>query len=377
MTFNLLYFVSHPIQYQAPLLRKISADPDVNLTVVFESDFSSEGYLDEGFGVEVSWDVPLREGYDSVLLADVDPARYIAKADAVWFHGWQSRQFRRLLNLASAIGTPVLMRGENWAGAMPDENGVRGWLKRLYLRRIFSKCNVYMAVGRANRDYYINHGISESCIFDMPYAVDNNFFETNATEESALEFRQELGIPNDQKIILYAGKFTARKRPESLLQAWEQADWLHDKRPALVFVGDGERKQALLDASERSAFKQDIYFTGFRNQTELPGVYRAAAIFVLASEKEPWGLGINEAMASGTSVIASDQCGAAFDLINEKTGLLVRSGDVAGLADALVESLEHSDEKGRAAKDRIAKWDFSADIKGLKSALEYLAGVAK
>ncbi|MBT4937956.1 MAG: glycosyltransferase family 4 protein, partial [Rhodospirillaceae bacterium] len=118
-------------------------------------------------------------------------------------------------------------------------------------------------------------------------------------------------------------------------------------------------------------------FTGFRNQTELPGVYRAAAIFVLASEKEPWGLGINEAMASGTSVIASDQCGAAFDLINEKTGLLVRSGDVAGLADALVESLEHSDEKGRAAKDRIAKWDFSADIKGLKSALEYLAGVAK
>src|ERR1700709_799347 len=57
------YLVSHPIQYQAPLLRRIAQEPDIDLTVLFGSDFSVRGYQDKGFGVEVAWDVPLLEGY--------------------------------------------------------------------------------------------------------------------------------------------------------------------------------------------------------------------------------------------------------------------------------------------------------------------------
>src|SRR6185437_2211185 len=60
---KLAYLVSHPIQYQAPLLRRIAQEPDIDLTVFFGSDFSVRGYKDEGFGVEVKWDVPLLEGY--------------------------------------------------------------------------------------------------------------------------------------------------------------------------------------------------------------------------------------------------------------------------------------------------------------------------
>ncbi len=61
---KLAYLVSHPIQYQAPLLRRIAQEPDIDLTVFFGSDFSVRGYKDEGFGgVDVKWDVPLLEGY--------------------------------------------------------------------------------------------------------------------------------------------------------------------------------------------------------------------------------------------------------------------------------------------------------------------------
>src|SRR5258707_12470473 len=61
---RLAYLVSHPIQYQAPLLRRIAQEPDIDLTVFFGSDFSVRGYKDEGFGgVGVKWDVPLLEGY--------------------------------------------------------------------------------------------------------------------------------------------------------------------------------------------------------------------------------------------------------------------------------------------------------------------------
>src|ERR1700710_1918925 len=60
---KLAYLVSHPIQYEAPLLRRIAQEPDIELTVLFGSDFSVRGYKDEGFGVGVKWDVPLLEGY--------------------------------------------------------------------------------------------------------------------------------------------------------------------------------------------------------------------------------------------------------------------------------------------------------------------------
>ena len=55
---RLAYLVSHPIQYQAPLLRRIAQEPDIDLTVLFGSDFSIRSYQDEGFGVDVKWDVP-------------------------------------------------------------------------------------------------------------------------------------------------------------------------------------------------------------------------------------------------------------------------------------------------------------------------------
>src|ERR1700758_4930019 len=60
---RLAYLVSHPIQYQAPLLRRIAQEPDIDLTVFFGSDFSLRSYQDEGFGVSEKWDVPLLDGY--------------------------------------------------------------------------------------------------------------------------------------------------------------------------------------------------------------------------------------------------------------------------------------------------------------------------
>ena len=60
---RLAYLVSHPIQYQVPLLRRIAKEPDIDLTVLFGSDFSVRGYEDKGFGVAVKWDVPLLDGY--------------------------------------------------------------------------------------------------------------------------------------------------------------------------------------------------------------------------------------------------------------------------------------------------------------------------
>src|SRR5947209_513829 len=127
---RLAYLVSHPIQYQAPLLRRIAQEPDIGLTVLFGSDHSVRGYKDEGFGVDVKWDVPLLEGYRSVFLPKIRDTKTVGPLspvsrgivahlrpgpnspgyDALWVHGYASANAIHGILAAKALGIPVLLR---------------------------------------------------------------------------------------------------------------------------------------------------------------------------------------------------------------------------------------------------------------------------
>jgi glycosyltransferase involved in cell wall biosynthesis len=365
VTLKLVYLVSHPIQYQAPLLRQIAADPFFDLEVLFEDDFSDGAYRDEGFAVDVHWDVPLRAGYPNALIRDVDLKAALRHADAVWVHGWQSTALKRAISLARNLGTPVLMRGENWIGAMPDGAPPLSWAKRLYRRRIFDKCSAFLAIGSKNKAYYQDYGIPENRIFSMPYAVDNEYFASRASPQAAAELRARHAIGAGRKVILYAGKLSRRKHPELLLSAWERMAGSAQDKPILLIVGDGEMRAAL-----EAKAADGVIFTGFKNQSEMPAYYAAADLFALIAEREPWGLAVNEAMASGTGVIVSDAVGAGYDLVDEGTGIVTPAGDMGALTAAISSGLARSGDMGRAAAAKIQTWGFAADIDGLKAAAE-------
>src|ERR1700744_6308007 len=126
---KLAYFVSHPIQYQAPLLRRLAEEPDVDLMVFFWSDLSVKGYRDVGFGgVEVKWDVPLLEGYKYEFLPVIRPLKDVTltqpinrgifralrrgKFDAVWVHGYWNLNCWMAIFSAKILGIPVIERSE-------------------------------------------------------------------------------------------------------------------------------------------------------------------------------------------------------------------------------------------------------------------------
>lgn len=363
MTVRLLYLVSHPIQYQAPMLRQLAQQPDIRLRVLFENVTSDGQHFDPGFGRDIRWDVPLRDGYDNAPISDVTIADEIAGCDLLWVHGWQTATLRSAIRQAGQLGKPVLMRGENWSGAMPDGRGLRGWLKRRYLSSIFKNCSGFLCIGKMNRAYYRDHGVSDSRLFDMPYAIDNDMFREKAVATDLEALRNSLGIPEGRKVILYAGKLSPRKHPDILLTAWKTANWT-GQRPVLLYVGDGP-----MMAEMRREESADVIFAGFRNQTELPGIYRLADLFVLAASREAWGLAINEAMVCGTAVIASTECGAAHDLIDQDCGRLVTAGDAPALAAVLPEALDNSSWMGEKARSRMSEWNFDADIRGLTHAI--------
>lgn len=363
---RLLYVVSHPIQYQAPLLRLIAGQPDIRLKVLFKR-IVTEGAFDPGFGRQVRWDVPLLDGYDYDRLGWRSFGRELAQADVLWLHGWEGAAMKAMLVAARLAGVPVLMRGENWDGAMPEFPGWRGRVRRLALSTLLSLCRAVLTIGSRNALYYRRHKVAEDRLFLMPYAIDNQAFGAAALVSDPEALRQRLGLPQGRRIILFAGKLMRRKHPHTLLAAWRQAFADESGRPLLVFVGEGEMAGELAAASG-----PDVHFLGFRNQSEMPGLYALADIFVLAAEREAWGLAINEAMACGTAVIASDQCAAAFDLIDENVGRVVAPGDVRALAAALTEILPRAQIMGERAKAKVAAWDFAADVAGLRQALKFV-----
>jgi glycosyltransferase involved in cell wall biosynthesis len=373
MAIRLLYLVSHPIQYQAPLLRRVARESDIDLRVVFETDAGETSYFDPGFQVPVKWDVPLRDGYRSEVLPDDALDSAIAHVDAVWLHGWHGPRMRRAMTEAARRNTPVLMRGENTLAAMPDGAGLRGLVKRRYLDWIFARCAAFLYIGTANRDYYRAHGVDPSRLFFMPYAVDNDFFRARAVEAATGReaFRASLNLASDRPVILFAGKLQRRKHPLTLIAAFQELDYDRLGRPYLVFVGDGELRDSIIAAA---AHDDRIRFLGFRNQTEMPAFYDLADVFVLPAEKEPWGLAVNEAMNAGCPVIVTDQCGCHADLVNESCGAVVPSGNADALAAALTRVIGDPERRrvmGNAARERISTWNFETCVAGLKTALAY------
>ncbi len=100
-------------------------------------------------------------------------------------------------------------------------------------------------------------------------------------------------------------------------------------------MGDGEERAALERQAAESGFS-GIRFCGFRNQSELPGFFDIATVFVLPSRHEPWGLIVNEVMNAGRAVIVSDDVGCQPDLITDGVeGCVFPAGDVEALTAAL------------------------------------------
>lgn len=395
---KLAYLVSHPIQYQAPLLRRIAQEPDIDLTVFYGSDFSIRGYKDEGFGgVGVKWDIPLLDGYRHEFLpvlrddASVSFARPLNRGilerlrgkkhegpfDVLWVHGYATANSLHAMLAAKSLGIPVLLRGDMWLKDRPRSRPKLA-LKSLFFRILRHLVDGVLSVGTLNAAYWRHHLGDDFPQFMMPYAVDNNYFQQRS-HISPAERKQllgELNLDPARPVILFASKLQKRKRCEDLLAAYKQLSHTPgtEPNPYLVIVGDGEERVALEKQAAETGFSS-IRFCGFRNQSELPAFFDLATVFVLPSRHEPWGLIVNEVMNAARAVIVSDDCGCQPDLITDGVeGCVFPAGDVDALASALHRVLATPDtatQMGQRGLERINKWSFEEDIQSLRQALAY------
>src|SRR5215813_10731044 len=64
--YRVLMVAAHPVQYMAPVFRRMAKHPQLSVQVAYCSMRGAESGVDPEFGREVKWDVPLLDGYEWV-----------------------------------------------------------------------------------------------------------------------------------------------------------------------------------------------------------------------------------------------------------------------------------------------------------------------
>jgi len=382
---------THPVQYNAPWFRHITAHcPEIDLTVVYASrpQAHQQGV---GFDANFTWDTPLYEGYRWHLVResrdgdDFGARRYrgldvkgmgqaleATNPDVVLVPGWHSVTMMRSLLWARARGIPVLYRGDT--NALTGPAGIRrfGWNAKA--AALLSMYSGYLSVGTRSRDFLLAHGAAATRVFASPHAVDNPTFADGAapylTPEGRAEARARFGARDEDFVILLAGKLDARKRPLDAVRAAAALG----PRTVLAIAGGGDLDVDVIEEASRLALR--VALVGFINQSKLGRIYAAADCLVVPSETESWGLVVNEAMATGLPAVVSAGVGAAPDLIVAgTTGEVSKTGDVRALAGGLARVRDNGGRMGmgEACRAQVARNSFAAASNGLVAACASVA----
>lgn len=344
---RLAIVTTHPIQYNAPLFQELAKRKEIEIKVFYTWSQAANEVLDVEFMRVISWDIPLLNGYDysfvenkaktpgnksffGIVTPGLIPAIKDWKADALLVYGWNfishfgvMRYFKKKI--------PVYFRGDSTA--LNDNGIVKNVIRKIVLTQVYRYIDKAFYVGTHNRDYFLRSGVTASSLVFAPHAVDNNRFSTLTGEQLSKlkELKLALGIENAPLVFLFVGKFIPLKNTCFLLKAFIESKFKENVH--LIFVGEGELEEKL---KYNSGDEQNIHFLPFQNQSMMPVIYRLGDVLVLPSFSETWGLVVNEALASGLSVIVSNKVGSAPDLVVQgKNGYVFEEGSLPSLVAAM------------------------------------------
>jgi glycosyltransferase involved in cell wall biosynthesis len=361
--------------------------PRLDFQVAYCSLRGAEAGFDPEFGATVKWDVPLLDGYtwtsvpnrgagDESFWGLRNPGLWGLirgrKFDAVISHvGYRYSSFWIAYLAARSCRTPFIFGTD--ASSIEPRDGSR-WkvaVKRIAWPMIFRMSAQVLTASTAGYDMMRSLGFPEKRISMTLDTVDNEWWLAQAQAADREAVRATLGVGPREKVILFCAKLQPWKRPRDVLQAFDAAGLAES---VLIYAGDGALRRELEAEGLSLGIGERVRFLGFVNQTQLPGLYKAADLMVIPSEYEPFGLVVNEAMLCGCPVVASDRVGAVRDLIgNDACGFVYPCGDVQALAKLLRRVLSDPAQLisvRASALERIKSWSPRESAEALVEAVE-------
>jgi glycosyltransferase involved in cell wall biosynthesis len=201
---------------------------------------------------------------------------------------------------------------------MAYKTGLFAWLRTLFFRSM----DVVVVPGAAAAEAVLGMGVRPTRILQGFNAVDVSRFHKAAV--SPLHDDSDPAVGGHR--YLYVGQLIHRKRVAAIIEAFVQVAASDDE---LTIVGAGALSKELRLLADRSGGR--ISFVEHIANSEMPAVMAAHHTLVLASEREVWGLVVNEALAAGMHVVVTDNCGVVPS-VKEMRGVHTASEDLTDLA---------------------------------------------
>ena len=229
-------------------------------------------------------------------------------------------------------------------------------------RRIFSRCDGYVAISPALEAQYREAGLPQNRLRLVPQGVDILAF--TPTDEKQM-LRKALDLPASGPVIIFVGSLIYRKGFDVLLRAWSaisrvrpdshlilvgQNQFLDEARAAIFF----DEQLAQLPTSAETHLHQ----LGVRD--DISQLLQASVLFVFPSRREGFGTVMIEAMASGLPCIVAEQPGITDYIFgtDDDRGIVVPQEDHVALGAAVVEMLGNpvrAAQMGHAARDDVIR----------------------
>jgi len=191
----------------------------------------------------------------------------------------------------------------------------------------------------------------------IPNGIDLPKYQISFNKE---ECKKILNIPLNKKVLLFIGGLHAKKGPDVLLRA---ALYVIKsiKDVIIIIAGEGTMREDLILLSKKLSITKYVNFIGFVEEGLKPIYFRAADIFILPSLEECFPIVNLEAMASGSTIIASNIGGIPEAIKDSENGMLVPSNDPEALAGVIMKLLSNNklrEKLGKNARQESQKYSW-------------------
>jgi glycosyltransferase involved in cell wall biosynthesis len=261
-----------------------------------------------------------------------------------------------------------------WVESTREPTSFLGKVSRKIRTFFIEKADAIIVPGDLSRRYILSIGVSKSKVFVAPNAIDNELFIDSSVKHHTLDesARDEYGLEG-KVVILCIAQLVKRKGIEYLLQSYRRLEQEIDN-VALIIVGSGPLEASLVHFADYLRLKEFRILPSSMSFEKLTRLYSIADIFVLPTLEDIWGFVINEAMASGLPIVATQASQAAQEMVqHSENGYLVKKADSERLYEALKDLVNSPDGRNRmGAKSReIVKNEFAVSlmVKGFLAAI--------
>ena len=350
---KVVYLATAPLPYDTPILNELSRKVDLHVIYLrhshamssFVDSFGAAAQFDWSTHPSVSVRLP-RSDFWTQLTIGLTRELERLRPDVVLSKSWNPFILEALVWKALRRRSFLM-----WSESNRSSGLLRGRASQLLRRSVLRSSDRIVTIG-SQATAWITEDLRVPADKVTTSCLPSGFADEARTQGL---FRRIGRFDASAPRFLFVGRLVALKQLPRLVDAFTTIRRDH-RGATLTVVGDGPMRAEL--EARTGGRESGVTFAGWAEGNELRTVLREHDVLVLPSEREVWGLVVNEALSHGLYVIATDAVGSAHDLLaTPDVGARVPVNDTAALAGAMTEAIDargHSDDDRRGRSESIA-----------------------